>query len=66
MHNNTPPELKINAQNANGCNFLCSDRNHSLNSAFILLTTIATSEEKQKLNAKDFTIETNGVISSSR
>ena len=66
MYNNTPPELKINAQNANGCNFLCTDRNHSLNSAFILLTTIATSEEKQKLNAKDFTIVTNGVISSSR
>ena len=65
MYNNTPPELKINAQNANGCNFLCS-RNHSLNSAFILLTTIATSEEKQKLNTKDFTIVTNGVISSSR
>ena len=31
--------------------FLCSDTNHSLNLAFILLTTIATSEDKQKLNA---------------
>ena len=31
--------------------FLCSDTNHSLNLAFKLLTTIATSEDKQKLNA---------------
>ena len=31
--------------------FLCSDTNHSLNLAFILLTTIAASEDKQKLNA---------------
>ena len=32
--------------------FLCSDMNHSLNPAFILLTTIATSEEQRKLNAE--------------
>ena len=31
--------------------FLCSDMNHSLNLAFILLTTIAASEEKRKLHA---------------
>ena len=31
--------------------FLCSDMNHSLNPAFILLTTVATSEEQRKLNA---------------
>ena len=31
--------------------FLCSDMNHSLNLAFILLTTIATSEGKRKLHA---------------
>ena len=31
--------------------FLFSDMNHSLNPAFILLTTIATSEGKRKLNA---------------
>ena len=31
--------------------FLCSDTNHSLNPAFILLTTLTTSEEKRKLNA---------------
>ena len=31
--------------------FLCSDTNHSLNLAFIFLTTLATSEDKQKLNA---------------
>ena len=31
--------------------FLYSDMNHSLKPAFILLTTIATSEEERKLNA---------------
>ena len=30
---------------------LCSDINHSLKPAFILLTAIATSEEERKLNA---------------
>ena len=31
--------------------FLCSDMDHLLNLAFIMLTTIATSVEKRKLNA---------------
>ena len=31
--------------------FLCGDMNHSVNPAFILLTTVATSEEQRKLNA---------------
>ena len=31
--------------------FLYSDMNHSLKPDFILLTTIATSEEERKLNA---------------
>ena len=30
---------------------LCSDINHSLKPAFILLTAMATSEEERKLNA---------------
>ena len=51
MYNNTLPELKMNAQNANGFTVLCSDINHSLKPAFILLTAIATSEEERKLNA---------------
>ena len=35
--------------------FLWSDVNHSLNLAFLLFTTIATSEGKRKLHRENYT-----------